>query len=246
MSCRSLVPGLLLAATASSLWACTTVDGDRIRGADLAIENVVFADLDPAADLGPAPLAGSQRVLRTNELQRLAERYGVTLGESAPGTACFERAAQRLSRAILTPVLEAALTGSEQLRDADLKIVDYNRHAIPLGELEFRISDLAPSGLWRGRLVYAENRSVPVWARVRVTDPATGEPIVAWREPSVPDVKPGDTVEVEVRSGAVLLAFEASAQGTAHAGETVLVRNPENGKRFRAVVKGPGRVEVTQ
>ena len=59
-----------------------------------------------------------------------------------------------------------------------------------------------------------------------------------------PDVKRGDKVAVSVLSGAVQLKFEAETESTGHIGETVIVKNPENGRRFVAKVEAEGKVVV--
>jgi flagella basal body P-ring formation protein FlgA len=65
----------------------------------------------------------------------------------------------------------------------------------------------------------------------------------AWLEPAR-DVNRGDTVRVEVRSGAARLVTEARAEGSGSASQMVLVRNPLSKKCFRARVEGKGRVSV--
>jgi hypothetical protein len=72
--------------------ACQTVDGDRLRGADLTAANSAFAAIDPAADLGPAPYPGLRRVMHANELGRIAARFHVPT-DAPLGEACFERVA---------------------------------------------------------------------------------------------------------------------------------------------------------
>lgn len=231
------------AAGTAVLTACTWIEGDRITGADLASENLGFSAIDPALDLGPAPLAGTDRVMRAAELGRLAEKYGIALLESAPPEACFRRATQVLSAQMLQPILEEALTGVPEAAEASIEIVDFNRHELPLGYAEFEPDGLSSSGLWRGRLVYAESRSVPIWARVRIAKP-DGTAVAMWKTFEEPVIKPGDTVRVRVQSGGILLAFDAAAQGSGHVGETILVRNPENGRRFRATIDAPGKVSI--
>jgi len=69
-----------------------------------------------------------------------------------------------------------------------------------------------------------------------------GAPIpAAWLE-TPPDVARGDTVRVEVRSGAACLEFEGEAQASGNAGQTIPVLNPQTRKRFQARVEGSGRV----
>jgi flagella basal body P-ring formation protein FlgA len=61
---------------------------------------------------------------------------------------------------------------------------------------------------------------------------------------NVKEVLRGDTVRVEVRSGAAYLDFEARAETSGAVGQTVLVRNPLSQKQFRALVEAPGKVRV--
>jgi flagella basal body P-ring formation protein FlgA len=59
-----------------------------------------------------------------------------------------------------------------------------------------------------------------------------------------PEIQRGDKVEVRVVSGSVLLKFEAEAMSSAHVGESVIVLNPESGRRFVARVEHKGKVVV--
>ena len=61
-----------------------------------------------------------------------------------------------------------------------------------------------------------------------------------------PEIQRGDKVEVRVISGSVLLKFEAEAMSSAHVGESVIVLNPESGRRFVARVEDKGKVVVTK
>ncbi|MEO8098612.1 MAG: flagella basal body P-ring formation protein FlgA [Acidobacteriota bacterium] len=238
---------LLLAAAMVAVYAsaCTPVEGDRIRGSEMAAENAAFAAADPALDLGPAPLAGTRRTFRYFELERVARENGIELASGAAREACFERATQVLTAAVLEDVLRAALVSQAGSEHARIEVVDYSHNPLPVGTLEFPVAGLAATGLWRGRVLYGENRSTPVWVRVKVTDEVTGKPIVATRVPSAtPEVNRGSTVRVEVSSGGVLLGFDATAEGSGRRGEAIVVRNIENGQKFRAVVEGPGKVAV--
>lgn len=59
-----------------------------------------------------------------------------------------------------------------------------------------------------------------------------------------PEVSRGDRVMVEVAVGAARLAFEAQAESSGHVAESIIVRNPESGKLFRARVEDKGKVSV--
>ena len=58
------------------------------------------------------------------------------------------------------------------------------------------------------------------------------------------EVERGDKIAVEVSSGGALLAFEATAESSGRAGDSIVVRNPENGRLFQAKVEGKGKVWV--
>jgi len=56
-----------------------------------------------------------------------------------------------------------------------------------------------------------------------------------------PDVKRGELVEVEVRSGSARLALTAKAESNGRVGETVAIRNPSSNRVFQARVSGQGK-----
>jgi hypothetical protein len=114
---------------------------------------------------------------------------------------------------------------------AEIELIDYMRGPVPEGELEFTRTGLpagASMGIWSGVIRYAGNRRFPVWAKVRLTL----------------DVARGDTVHVEVHSGAAVIAFDAQAQASGAAGQTIPLLNPISKKRFSARIEGKGRAIV--
>ena len=64
-----------------------------------------------------------------------------------------------------------------------------------------------------------------------------------WLE-DPPLVSSGDTVKVEVRSGAAILKLDGRALADGVDGQTIPVLNPATGKRFRARIEGPGHVLI--
>ncbi len=72
----------------------------------------------------------------------------------------------------------------------------------------------------------------------------SGEPIFATMLLAPHDVERGDTVSVEVVSGEARILFDAAAETPGRLGELVMVRNPENGKRFQARVEGKDKVAI--
>ena len=59
-----------------------------------------------------------------------------------------------------------------------------------------------------------------------------------------PEVQRGERVSVTVSCGTIQLKFNAETESSGHIGESVIVRNPENGRRFVARVEQKGRVTV--
>ena len=57
-------------------------------------------------------------------------------------------------------------------------------------------------------------------------------------------IRRGDTIRVEVQSGPARLHFDAVAETSARAGEIVELRNPLNGKTFKARIYSPSKAVV--
>ena len=271
-------------------FACQAIDGDRILGKDVAAASPLFAALDPQIEIGAAPLAGVARVMHPEELVRLAKQLGILL--DAPVSAiCFERATAPLTAEELLPIIEKALG----IDNAKIEILDFSRFGVPRGTFDFPKSGLMPNGLWRGRALYEQGHSMPVWVKTRITverswvEPveslAAGKPIepsqliaksgprfpfepalmesltaVAGRRPArtlspgtaiaanmltiAHDVERGDIVAVEVKVGGAMLDFDATAESSGRTGESIMVKNPENGHSFQAKIQDKGHVLV--
>jgi flagella basal body P-ring formation protein FlgA len=82
--------------------------------------------------------------------------------------------------------------------------------------------------------------------RAPVRTISAGSPLFASMLVAPREVDRGDKVEVEASSGNASIAFEATAESPGRMGESILVRNPENGQYFRARVEGKGKVSVTK
>jgi len=65
-----------------------------------------------------------------------------------------------------------------------------------------------------------------------------GEPIPLSLLVKAPDVRRGEVVHVEVRSGSTRLQLSAIAERDGHSGEFMDLRNPSSGKTFRARLDG--------
>jgi hypothetical protein len=216
-----LTPVLLVA-------ACVAVDGERILVSDLARALPVFAQAPGGEDAGLAPSPGGRRTLGVRELELVAARYQVQLPPGA--AACFERRLEPLDRERVLAALAPALRNTK----GTWELLEVSRYPAPPGGLEFLEPRRVVSGVpvvVRGWVRYAPNRSFPVWARVRITQPPRA-------------VEPGAMVAVEVPCGGALLKLEARAETGGETGETVVVRNPATKVRFSARVAGPGKVTV--
>jgi flagella basal body P-ring formation protein FlgA len=156
---------LLLLSLAPLGLACHAVESEHITGRDLASASPTFAALDPDLEIAATPLPGVPRLFHSAELTRLADTHGITAASAPIAEVCFERAVEPLTADQLLPVLRGALA----IDDARIVIEDFSRAGVPKGTLEFTRAGLSPAGLWRGQLVYAEARSVPVWVRVQIS-----------------------------------------------------------------------------
>jgi flagella basal body P-ring formation protein FlgA len=58
------------------------------------------------------------------------------------------------------------------------------------------------------------------------------------------DIRRGDPIRVEVRSGEAHLSFDAIAESPAREGDMVEIRNPGSGKIFRARLEQNGRAVI--
>ena len=272
------------------VFACQMVDSDHILGKDVAAASPLFATLDPHIEISAAPLAGAERVLRPEEIVRLAKQNGIEL-EGPAAAICFARVTEPLTAEKLLPELQKALG----LENASIEILDFSRFGVPRGTFEFPKSSLMPNGLWRGRVLYGENHSMPVWVKARITvqrtwveasetlvvgkaieasqlnvrtgprfpfDPAlvesmqvlvgrkpvrtlaAGTPVALAMLTIMHDVERGDRVEVEVTVGRAVLDFDATAESSGRAGESILVKNPDNGHSFLAKIQNKGHVVV--
>jgi flagella basal body P-ring formation protein FlgA len=272
------------------MFACQAIDRDRILGQDVAAASPLFASLDPQLEIGAAPLPGVQRVLRADELVRLATQNGIQF-DGPVGALCFERATEPLTAEKLLSVLRQALA----LDNAKIEILDFSRSGVPHGTLDFSKPGLQANGLWRGRLLYEQGHSMPVWVKARITVERTwveaveplpagkpiqasqlilksgprfpfdtalldspdaligrrpvrtlsaGTPLLAAMLAIAHDVERGDPVSVEVKVGGAILAFDATAESSGRTGESILIKNPDNGHSFVARIEDKGHVVV--
>ena len=193
-----LILSLILAAAAAP-GACVQISSDRVVVRDLLDAVPLLQELDPNIPLGYAPIPGTERVVSGRELTLIAIRHGVTLTD-VPDV-CIARAL----RAVTSAEMQAALVAALGMREAHLEVEEYSSQPLPPGHLEFERSTLvqpppnAPDApvIWRGKLVYDQHHSAPVWAKVRI---AVDRPIFLAAE----DIPAGTVVrDVEVKAATV-------------------------------------------
>jgi flagella basal body P-ring formation protein FlgA len=169
---KTILISLLLAALARA--GCLAVSSGQIRVRDLGDAVPFLQELDPGTPLGFSPLPGTQRILSARELTLLAQRHGLALVSAGPvPSICVERLVRPISR----EDMQAALVAALNTPNAELELIEFSGQPAPLGRLEFRRAGLnkpplaAPDSpvVWRGRLVYDGQRSVMVWAKVKLS-----------------------------------------------------------------------------
>jgi flagella basal body P-ring formation protein FlgA len=92
--------------------------------------------------------------------------------------------------------------------------------------------------------VQAASRTEDVLGRVAKKPLRAGETISLASLSIPPVVHKGDAIKVEVQSGGARLVFDAVAQSAAGDGEMVELKNPDNGRVFRARVAQTGRAVI--
>ena len=153
--------------------ACVAVPSSSILARDVSAAIPLFQTLDPETVIGFAPFPGTVRVLSSRDVVLTGRRYGwLSSGEAAPSV-CVERVVRHLS----IEEVKAALLSALDIADAQLEVLDFSNRPLPPGQLAFPRALLnRPPGndpqtpvIWRGKLSYDDQRSLMVWAKVRIT-----------------------------------------------------------------------------
>jgi len=208
--------GFLLALPMAAAGECIDVEGRHILGSDLARAHRLFAGIPPETRIGFAPYPGAERIVRGEELQRLATKFHM---EAIPLDAvCFRYRTAPLER----EALEKALREELGEKEGRIEIVDYSKWPAPQGTLhllgaERAVPDHTGAMRFRGVVRYGEGRSVPFWVRAKVESVETRlvavEPLAAGKQ-----IQPGQ-VRVEsgpgMRTGEKALVEPSAAVGKA-------------------------------
>ena len=182
---------------------CFPIQDDRIYARDVAAAVPVFAGVPADFALGYAPAPGTRRVLKGAALEKIALNQGVS-AESLPDV-CFERAMATLEADEILEAMRLAWNGpgvNMDLRSWSPQIAPQGKVIFPRTGLQLPAgSDPQAEVLWRGYVVYGNNRRFGISARARITTSAT-------RVVAVADLPAGETVrEDQVR----LESFDAFA-----------------------------------
>ncbi|MCU1336601.1 MAG: hypothetical protein JWO19_2182 [Bryobacterales bacterium] len=165
----------LLLAITPQLDACLPIQDDRIYARDVAAAVPAFATVAADFALGYAPAPGTRRVFKGEALERLARNQGVT-AEALPDV-CFERAMETLKAPEILEAMRGAWNGSDvnlELRSWTPQIAPQGRVVFPRAGLQLpAASDPAAEVVWRGYVVYGNNRRFGVSARARITTSTT-------------------------------------------------------------------------
>jgi flagellar basal body P-ring formation protein FlgA len=186
-----MIPVLMFAAAAVH---CQPVEGDRIRGADLAAAAPLLSALPAGLNVAFAPQPGARRLFEPPELARIARANGLS-DTAAFEPVCFERALALLDPAAVQAAMRRALEAPE----AHIEIVELSKFPAPAGEMVFprrALSEPAStdSAIWSGYVAY-ENGHFPIWARARIS-------VHQNRVVAVAPLRPGHAIlasEVELR-----------------------------------------------
>jgi len=154
--------------------ACLTVPSSQILARNLAPAIPLFRALDPETSIGFAPFPGTVRVLSSHDVVLIGHRFGLVFppGETVP-SACVERIVRHLSEQEMMSALRTAL----DIEGATVEILEMSNQPVPPGRLEFQRTFLskppvnAPQTpvIWRGKLIYDDQRSLMVWAKARIS-----------------------------------------------------------------------------
>ncbi len=223
--------------------SCLSIDSEKILASHLAarIESLQAVPSDTV--FGFTPRVGVRRIISGFELVAFARKHGVSTVTA--NEICIIRPAHPLNEKELVEYLKTAskkLTGEDEVW---VELIDYSRHSLPSGEIEFTRSGLTFSKdtvLWKGLIHTPSGSRFPLWAKVRIL--IAGEVLTSKKIAPSHEVKTGDIVSVEVAQGNARLSLDAKAETSGGRGERVFLRNPVSGRRFEARIAGPGRAVV--
>ena len=154
---------------------CLPLQDDRIYARDVALAIPAFSGVAPDFLVGYAPAPGTRRIFKSETLERLARNQGVTL-EASPDV-CFERAMAKLEPEEILEAMHSTWSGTSvhmELLTVTPQIAPQGTVVFPRTGLQLPAgSDSQAEALWRGYVVYGNNRRFGISARARITTSTT-------------------------------------------------------------------------
>jgi len=149
------------------------IDGDQIRGRDMARALPPFATIPADTPIAPAPQPGGLRVFHQSELQAIGMRFLFHL--DSPPDVCFRIFTEPLTQDKVMPAMRESLA----IPEATIEITEMSAEPAPRGRIEFPRDHLGTPAspdrrlpvLWRGTVVSAGDRRFAIWAKVWITAP---------------------------------------------------------------------------
>ena len=184
---------------------CLPIQDERIYARDVAAAVPAFATVAADFALGYAPTPGTRRVLKGEALARLARNQGVAADmlEAVPDV-CFERAMATLeAEDVLEAMRSAWAIGNVSGPDVRMELRSFSPQIAPEGKVVFprtglqmpATSDRQADVLWRGYVLYGNNRRFSISARALIS--ATTTRVVAVADLSAGSVVREDQVRLE-------------------------------------------------
>jgi flagella basal body P-ring formation protein FlgA len=157
---------------------CLAIQDDRIYARDVAAAVPAFANVAADFVIGYAPAPGTHRVFKGVALERLARNQGVAADmlEALPDV-CFERAMAMLEAGEILKAMRTAWNAPE----VRMELRSFSPEIAPQGRVVFErmglqlpaTSDPQAEVVWRGYVLYGNNRRFPITARARITTTTT-------------------------------------------------------------------------
>jgi len=189
---------------APPLGGCLPIQDDRIYARDVAAAVPAFASVAADFALGYAPAPGTRRILKAEVLGRLARNQGVEadLLGSVPDV-CFERAMATLEADEVLGAMRSAWAENVSAPDVRMELRSFSPQIAPQGKVVFprtglqmpAASDPQADVLWRGYVLYGNNRRFSISARAHISTTTTR--VVAVADLSVGNVVREDQVRLE-------------------------------------------------
>jgi len=138
-----------------------------------------FANVAADFVLGYAPAPGIRRVFKGDALERLARNQGIA-AEALPDV-CFERAMATLETGEILEAMRSSWNGPNGSMDVHMELRSWSPQNAPQGKVVFprsglqlpAASDPQAEVVWRGYVIYGNNRRFGVSARARITTTTT-------------------------------------------------------------------------